>query len=88
MTRHELKTWPHSFSAILGGFKRYEIRKNDRNFQVGDELFLREYRPEAQTYTGRTLVATVTYMTPGGQWGIPQDICVMGIYLHSWDLSQ
>lgn len=79
MARHELKTWPAYFQAILDDLKRYEIRKNDRNFQVGDELYLMEYLPEKQRYTGRNLLVKVTYVTKGGQWGIPEDICIMGI---------
>jgi hypothetical protein len=77
---HSLKTWPKGFQAILDGRKAYEIRKNDRNFQVGDELFLREYVPEGEGYyTGAELTVIITYMTQGGMWGIPDGICVMGI---------
>lgn len=45
MKRHELKTWPDSFEAIVRGEKRHEVRKNDRGFAVGDELVLREFVP-------------------------------------------
>jgi hypothetical protein len=76
---HELKTWPAYFQAIVNGQKTFEIRKNDRNFHVDDELVLKEYNPAEQKYTGRELRVKVTYMTEGGQWGIPLDICVLGI---------
>ena len=39
---HELKTDPAVFKAVSEGRKNFEIRKNDRNFQVGDELWLKE----------------------------------------------
>lgn len=45
MKRHELKTWPESFEAIVRGEKRHEVRKADREFAVGDELVLREFVP-------------------------------------------
>lgn len=43
MKTHELKTWPSAFAAAVSGAKRYEIRKDDRNFASGDYLFLKEF---------------------------------------------
>lgn len=68
MRTHELKTWPTYFEAILSGAKRFEVRKNDRDFAVGDVLVLREWDPapaggrSAPAYTGRQFVARVTYL--------------------------
>ncbi len=84
-TVHELRTWPRAFQAVLDGDKRYEFRKNDRNFQVGDVLHLREWEPAQKfdatlgDYTGRSLHAIVTYLTPGGAFGVPDGYCVLGI---------
>lgn len=44
-TTHRLKCWPESFSAIAAGRKRFEIRRDDRNFQPGDVLELLEFDP-------------------------------------------
>lgn len=30
-------------------------------------------------YTGRVFEADVTYITRGGEWGLPPDVCVMSI---------
>ena len=76
---HELKTWPEFFQAILDGRKKHEIRQADRPFAVGDTLHLREWDPETHIYSGRDLKVTVTYITPGGQWGVAPDMCVMSI---------
>lgn len=56
-----LKIEPKYFEAQEKGNKNFEIRKNDRGYQVGDLLFLHEY--ENNQYTGRLLVRKVTYIT-------------------------
>lgn len=43
--KHELKIWPQYFSRVIDGSKTFEVRKNDRGFQPGDEVVLREYDP-------------------------------------------
>lgn len=75
---HELKIWPAFFRAVMEGRKTYEIRKNDRGFMVGDPIRLNEYDP-THGYTGKFCDVKVTYLTEGGQWGLPEDICVMSI---------
>lgn len=76
---HDLKTWPKAFQAVFDGRKRYEIRKDDRGFAVGDLLYLREWEPHTESYTGREMMVRVTYMTKGGEWGLPEGMCVMSI---------
>lgn len=44
---HDLKTWPDGFQAVVEGRKLHETRTDDRHFQVGDELLLREWIPMA-----------------------------------------
>jgi hypothetical protein len=76
---HELKCWPVPFDAVWNGRKPYEIRKNDRDYRTGDVLRLREWSPEGKQYTGREVSTEVAYMTPGGEWGLPADLCVLGL---------
>jgi len=67
---HRLKTWPDYFQPLLDSVKYFEIRQNDRNFQVGDRLILHEYDPNADRgsrYTGRSLERTISYMTDFAQ---------------------
>lgn len=58
---HDLKTWPIQFQALVDGTKKFEIRSNDRGFQVGDTLRLREWS-SAGGYSGREVLARITYM--------------------------
>lgn len=76
---HDLKTWPEPFAAVARGDKKHEIRRDDRDFKVGDYLHLREYDPETGAYTGRHLWRKIAYKTEGGTWSIPEGICVLSI---------
>jgi len=79
MATHELKTWPEPFRALLSLRKTYEVRLNDRDFQAGDTLVLKEWEPDTGRYTGWVLQCSVTYISHGGTWGLPDDICVMAL---------
>ena len=61
---HELKTWPEFFKPLWSGEKTFELRKDDRGFRAGDILHLREWS-KTDGYTGRSLVATATYVLSG-----------------------
>jgi hypothetical protein len=77
MTMHELKCWPEYFQATFIGLKKFDLRRNDRGFKVGDMIKLREYeppKPQVQgeryagpigTYTGRVLHQRICYMLEG-----------------------
>lgn len=58
---HELKILPEYFEAVTSGRKQFEIRKNDRDYEVGDRLYLREWNGE--NFTGDSYKAEVTYIT-------------------------
>jgi hypothetical protein len=47
MKFHDLKSWPLPFMRVRDGVKRFEVRKNDRNFKSGDVVLLREFVPTA-----------------------------------------
>ena len=60
---HQLKILPQYFQAVSIGDKTFEIRKNDRDFKVGDNIALSEY--EDGQYTGRSILAAITYIVFG-----------------------
>jgi hypothetical protein len=45
---HELKTDPEVFQAMWDGLKTYELRYNDRDFQKGDILILKQTERSAE----------------------------------------
>lgn len=58
---HELKILPEFYEAVLSNEKTFEIRRNDREYLVGDCVILKEYREEK--YTGRHVKGHITYIT-------------------------
>lgn len=84
---HQLKTWPQVYQAVANGEKTAEFRDNDRNFEVGDVLRLKEFKPELEDgkytgqgrYTGREIDMLVTHILRGPIFGIPEGYVVMSI---------
>lgn len=89
MTIHELKTWPEYWAEVAAGNKTFEIRKNDRNFKVGDHLLLQEYDPFSEEfdhgftsgYSGRSVLCEVTYILSNYS-AVKDGYVVMGIKLY------
>lgn len=76
---HELKIWTEYFEDVVMGVKPFEIRKNDRDFKVGDILHLKEYNSETNNYTGRSIKKKISCIFNGGQFGIKKDYVILGL---------
>ena len=77
---HNLKTWTEFYQAVTRGDKTFEVRKNDRDFKVGDLLNLIEVLPEENFKpTGNTSLFNVTYILKGSEWGLGENVVVMSI---------
>lgn len=50
---HNLKILPKYFKAIVNGNKTFEVRKKDRDFKIGDQITLNEWKDGK--YTGRSI---------------------------------
>lgn len=57
---HDIKILPEYYLCIESGKKTFEVRYNDRNYQVYDILHLQEC--VGDYYTGREITAEVTYI--------------------------
>jgi len=53
MNTHSVKSWPEFFGPVISNVKTFELRRADRDYQVGDRLHLREWEPQTESYTGR-----------------------------------
>lgn len=78
MAIHVLKTWNPYFEALWDKSKTFEVRKDDRGFEVWDTLLLRETVMETGEYTGRLINAQVTYILRDSQL-LPDGMVVMAI---------
>lgn len=86
MVTHRIKLEPRYFDRILSGQKTFEIRKNDRDYQVGDRLSMYPCYPKKDAgitwhhggMESRNIEADVTYITSEFQ---QEGYCVLGIKL-------
>lgn len=62
---HGLKICTAYFKDVICGKKTFEVRKNDRDFKVGDLLALNEYDPKGEFYTGNSCLVYVDYILDG-----------------------
>lgn len=62
---HSLTAWPDHFASLLyeKNKRTFEIRKNDVGYKVGDWLWIREWDPNVEDYTGNSITVCVCYMT-------------------------
>lgn len=65
---HNLKIWPEHYSAVCAGLKRAELRKNDRDYRVGDTLDLCEWDKDDESFTGEFISVTVTHVADVSDW--------------------
>ena len=76
---HEVKCWPEFFRAVESGEKLFELRKNDRDYRVGDYIYQREWRPKSKRYTGRAHSSRIVYAVYGPTWGLKRGYCILGL---------
>jgi hypothetical protein len=77
---HELKTISPFFIRVYRGEKTCELRKNDRNYEVGNILYLREYITSLKTYTGRACMRIVTDIVTHDEFSrVPKGWVLMSI---------
>lgn len=78
MQMHELKTIEPYFSQVENGEKTFELRFNDRDYNVGDYLLLKRYNSTNDTYSGESLLVRVKHVLKAFI-GLQNGWCVMSI---------
>lgn len=81
MKVHDLKVWPAAYRAVADGYKNFELRKNDRYFQIGDWLNLKEWDPVVEEYSGYETQRMVRYIFDPSEWpffGLAKGYVILG----------
>lgn len=60
--KHDLKTVQPFFGDVWHGLKDFEVRKNDRDYKLGDFLNLKEYDPITETFKSRSITKKIKYI--------------------------
>lgn len=85
--QHNLKVLNEYFIHLISDDKKFELRKNDRDYKVGDMLILREWVPyivhpsngKDGHYTGRIEIRFITFILKGGQYGLDSDYVILSL---------
>jgi ribosomal protein S17 len=72
---HFLKTINPYFGQVWDLNKKFEFRKNDRNFKIGDIVYLQEYYPLNKYFSGSEIKVKITSLLKDFE-GINKDYCV------------
>ena len=90
---HELKTDQIVFEETWNENKLFEIRKNDRDFKIGDTLWLRETvfsgkemsQGKPLKYTGRVVWFDIQYILTVPVYGVRDGWCVMSGWIDGFE---
>ncbi len=84
---HEIKIAASFYDDVTSGRKRFELRKNDRDYKKGDSIKMLEFKDGR--HTGRTIDADIIYLLEN-YTGLEEGYCILGIDVtaHSGQVSE
>ena len=78
MKLHELKIKDEYFKEVLRENKTFELRKNDRDYRVGDLIHFVDI--DGNPSYNEKLVFQITYVLKDvPEYGLDKDYCILGI---------
>lgn len=78
MKVHYLKIAPEYFEAVISKRKRFEIRKDDREYEVGDVIVLKEWKDGKFTGNASGLLAIRYILRNAPEYGLKKGFCILG----------
>lgn len=83
---HELKVAAPYFDALVSGAKTFEVRRNDRGYQRGDVLRLREWHPAPRMGEHCEVDGCAAYSSVGAHYSMCREIVTRRVsYVYSGD---
>ena len=78
--QHDLKVYPKFWRELVSGRKPFELRRDDRNFRVGDTVSLREFDPKHGFTGAGPYIREITYILRNEDIpvGLQPGYCVLG----------
>lgn len=75
---HYLKIRPEYYLPVTRGIKQFELRKDDRDYKVGDLVVLQEW--DGEKYTGReSFHLQIQYILRDcPEYGLKEGYCIIG----------
>ena len=77
MINHRIKCVQPYFLEVWNGQKKFEVRINDRNYNVGDIVMMDCFDKESDQITGATMNIRITYLIENFE-GLKEGWCVFG----------
>lgn len=77
---HAVKTWKEYFLHQQNGTKLFELRFDDRNYQIGDTFLSQEYDHVKKEYTGKEINFSIAYILRGKYaelFGLKKGYCIL-----------
>ena len=79
---HQIRLASMYYDDVASGRKSFELRKNDRDYHVGDRLEMMEFNNGR--HTGRNIKADIIYMLEDYS-GLEDGFCILGIAVEAAD---
>lgn len=76
---HELKILEQYANNNREGKKPWELRKNDRNYKVGDWIIFHIIDDKTKQPTGFIYKRKITYLFEGYEYGLKKGFCIMTV---------
>lgn len=76
MKVHHIKVESKFWDRVKIGVKPWEVRLNDRDYQTGDQVVLREWSPIKKEFTEEYKLYNITYLLQGKQYGLKKGYCI------------